>query len=265
MTDGAQDFETFAHGCALMTSAIQEGKLRTALNVTTDWPEERLADALLQLFPDRLPESDLLFIGSGISLLENIQEASAASTCYPFWQAQMKMSQQFYHSPRLAVISSFNSFSNWFSLSPGLLSALRKPSDSLGIILIALFLANMTLCKVLMPLRMWPETAKSPLGLPIRSLQQTEQWIEAIYRTVPESEQGQLTRPRIMMRMFPYTSLFVRDEGAENRKLEILQDLENKAHMVVGDILRLGSDLTTWFEKTLTAEYRAQKMTSAPG
>lgn len=261
MPDGAQDFETFAHGCALTTSAIQEGGLRTVLNVAMEWPEQKLSEALHLAFPDTLPETDLIFIQSGIQLLNDLQPAAAASVCYPFWHALNMTSTQFCEWPRQAYISSFKSFGKWFFLSPVLLSALRKPSDSsLAVIFIAIFLANMTLCHVLIPMRMWAETAECPHGPPWKTLQQIAQWIEAIYQTVPEAEQGKLTRPKIIVEMFPDTPAIVRDKAAEEWKVEILNDLGNKAHMIVGDILRLGSDVSTWFEEALLAKYRAQKV-----
>ncbi|RMZ92698.1 hypothetical protein DV736_g23, partial [Chaetothyriales sp. CBS 134916] len=269
MPDGNRDFDTFAHGCALTTSTIQQRELKTVLKVGASWPVERLADALALVIPASLPDPVIGFIKYVISHLDSVREPAQDSTLHPFWSAQYEMCILLTTNPRQGYISSLNSFGKWFLLAQGLLASMRNPTNgNLALVIIAAFLANITWSKVLVPLYTWNSVSQEGLprlpikAVPISTIQEAAQWIEAMDMVLPEEDRAKLTFSRTILDRCrgKLDNVLAQDNGADVAlagKVATLNDLSNKAHILLGSILRIGADLATWFEDALLARYVA--------
>ena len=264
MPDALRDFETFAQGCELTTTTITDKKLRTILNVTPEWSQDRVTQSL-QFIPDSLSEGDQIFAKSGLDLLDEMEAAARQTGCHDFWFACRSMAALFMQSPSAAWMSSLHAYSRWYLMSPGVIKALKMPQDYTAMILVAVFLANMVFSDVLVPYHLWPDHIGATSKLPVMTLQHTAQWIEAMYQTVPDCAQAKMTRSKIMIELFPQLPPLRDSETQMKSKMDVLEHISERAHMLVGSVLRLGSDLTEWFENLLEVKCKTQKAVSMPG
>jgi hypothetical protein len=147
----------------------------------------------------------------------------------------------------------------------------------------------MVLIKLLIPLQLWPDPQAH--RLPISTLQQMTDWVTAMEIALPDSVSHHLQWARMIVDMIPRPSAkprkpitiydawtrAIQDGRATIRsssplpidqKVDVLLNLKVKAHMLVGDIVRLGSELTSWFEDYLVTNYRrssiSKSATNAP-
>jgi Fungal Zn(2)-Cys(6) binuclear cluster domain/Fungal specific transcription factor domain len=245
VVDGLEDFGTFVQGSALVTERIRCSGLKTALNVTQGWPQHRIRPGLEHI---ERQMTDFTLIHQGLQALTDISSSLEITKESKFLQALRTTLSSFVRSPVQGYLESMLSYGHWYRLGEGLLVALRGTSSNpTTVVLIAAFLANMVLIKVLIPLQTWPPSMSNKL--PFKTLQEMEQWVDAINASVPEHIQQYLSWPKSIFGLLPTSQI---QQNASVRsfdaKVDILRNMELKAHMLLGDILRLGSELTSWFE-----------------
>ena len=209
--------------------------------------------------------TDLSPIEEGLDALDDLRQSLVMSSDEVFWLAMRRSLSAFLQSPTKGYLESMLAYGRWYSLAPGLLKALRgAASNPSAIILVATFMASMILIKLLVPLQTWQDT--SPSKLPHNALCQMRQWVYAIDQTVPDNMRKTIDWAKSIMELLPLPST----EDSETTfspplsleaKIDMLQNMEKKAHMVLGDVVRLGSELTSWFEDFVY--HMSSKRTSA--
>ena len=254
ITGGTQDYEIFVRGTAIVTEKIRDSKSKTHLNVTQDWPQERLAAGLEEI---QSKMSDFSLIEQGLQALERAS-LMEMTTDVVHWKAMHDTFVAFRKSPIQGYRISMLSFGKWYDLANGLLQALSDPENTSAVVLLAIFsAANMVLINLLVPLQVWPSGSTD--NMPSKTLRQLSEWLEAVEHTLPDSMSQYLDWPKTIMEMI---STYISHEAATtidsnlDTKIDMLLNRKTKAHMILGDIVGLSSELTSWFETFLCRRTR---------
>lgn len=281
IVDGMKDFQVLVQGCALITDKIQQSRLKTVLNVDPDWPRHKI-HAGVQHIQANLQGSHMALVKSGLETLQDVQASKSLSDEQMFWKACYVTLDQFCSSPVEGYSFSIMRYGMWYHLAGGMLKALRGPDNGTVLILIALFMSNMILLKVLIPFQIWPEARDR---LPICTLWRMLHCIELIDEHVDESDRRHVAWAKQVVRVLSELAPEVQHDELNPKlklsKAAILHDLHTRlvllflflftsrfalhstkksypdffdfsfpsAHMFLGDVLRLGSEVTAWFEE----------------
>lgn len=199
ISDAMKDFSVLVQGCALITNKIQQSRLETVLNVSPDWPRHQIEPAL-HFIQANLEEQHMALVKTGIQCLQEIQASTALSEELLFFKACFVTLEQFYQSPVEGYTFSISRYSAWYHLADGMLKALRDPHNWTILVLIASFMANMILLKVLIPLHTWPNGKDR---LPFGTLRRMMHWIESIDELVEKSHRRHVAWAREVVKLVP--------------------------------------------------------------
>ncbi|KAK5052131.1 hypothetical protein LTR84_002935 [Exophiala bonariae] len=264
ISDAMKDFSVLVQGCALITNKIQQSRLKTVMNVSPDWPRHQIEPAL-QVIQANLHEHHMVLVKTGLECLQEIQETTTLSEELLFFKACFVTLEQFYMSPVEGYTFSITRYSAWYRLAGGMLEALRDPDNWTVLVLVASFMANMILLKVLIPIHAWPDGKDR---LPFCTLRRMMLWIEAIDEHVEKSRRRHITWARDIVSLVPMAAPQVHyndsrvDQGAS--RIDLLHELPSSAHMVLGEVLRLGSEVTAWFEEFVSDMYQTSQKVIQP-
>jgi hypothetical protein len=281
-TDAIQDFDVFIKGAALVTERIREYGTKTTLNLANDWPLPRLEVGMDQIAHHVVIDKNLFL--RGLQALQDIEDELPVTSDMRFLLAMRSTLELFLTDPVEGYLNSITSYGHWYTIASGLLDAIRTSTSATGVVLIATFFANMVLIKLLIPLQLWPDPQAH--RLPTSTLQQMTDWVTAMEIALPDSVSHHLQWARMIVDMIPRPSAkprkpitiydawtrAIQDGRATIRsssplpidqKVDVLLNLKVKAHMLVGDIVRLGSELTSWFEDYLVTNYRRSSISKS--
>lgn len=132
--------------------------------------------------------------------LLGIEKATILSADRPFWKALTMTLIQFSSSPVEAYVHSILRYSAWYDLAGGLLTTLQQHDNWTALVLIASYLANVILLKVLIPLQIWPE---SNHRLPVFTLRYMTHWIEAVVEHVNEPHRRHVAWANYVVKLIP--------------------------------------------------------------
>lgn len=282
ISDGMKDFSVLVQGCALITNKIQQSKLKTVLIVSHDWPRHEI-DRGLQHIEAKLQDSHMALVKTGLESLHEIQQARALSDAYPFWKACVVTLEHFISSPVEGYTFSITRYSAWYHLAGEMLKALRHQNNWTVFAIVATFMANMILLKVVIPLHTWPEGKRR---LPFGTLRRMLHWIEVIDKYVEEPHRRYVAWARHIATLVPELPPETHYDHSRPKlgssRTDLLDDLParlvflsfqpsiflsqaypdslitvSSAHMILGEILRLGSEVTAWFEEFVSDMYQA--------
>lgn len=194
LPDALTDFDVFVRGCALATGKIRESGMRTALNVSPEWPQRKLEAALQHLQDKSL---DVPLVRRALHGIDQVLDSTSNPYCHGFGRAMQQTIGGFRESAAKGFLLSSIGYNQWYDLGSGLLQALRDPSDPAPMILGAFFLGDLAMTKLVIPLHLYPDTPRAQL--PASILRQMASWVEAINDTVPKSAQKLLAWPNEMM------------------------------------------------------------------
>lgn len=228
IADGMKDFQVLVQGCALITNKIQQSNLKTVINVSPDWPRHKI-DPGVRYIQANLHDSHMALVKSGLETLKDIQASSVLSDELLFWKACAVTLEHFASSPLEGYTFSIIRYSAWYYLAGGMLNALRRQDNWTVLVLIASFLANMILLKVLIPLQIWPEGRDR---LPICTLRRMLRLIEAIDEHVEESHRRHLAWAKQVVQLVPELPPEINYDRSKSKltssKTAILDDLQTR-------------------------------------
>jgi hypothetical protein len=228
ISDGMKDFQVLVQGCALITNKIQQSNLKTILNVSPDWPRHRI-DPGVQHIQANLQDSHMALVKSGLESLRAIQASTVLSDELLFWKACALTLEQFASSPLEGYNFSITRYGAWYYLVGGMLNALRRQDNWTVLVLIASFLANMILLKVLIPLQIWPGGRDR---LPICTLRRMLHLIEVIDEHVEEQYRRHLAWAKQVVQLVPELppeTFYHRSKSMpRSSKTAILDDLQTR-------------------------------------
>ncbi|KEF60601.1 uncharacterized protein A1O9_02162 [Exophiala aquamarina CBS 119918] len=249
IVDGMKDFQVLVQGCALITDKIQQSRLKTVLNVDPDWPSHKI-HAGMQHIQASLQAHHMALVKSGLETLREIQASKGLTDEHLFWKACYVTLDQFCSSPVEGYSFSIMRYSMWYHLAGGMLKALRGPDNGTVLVLIASFMSNMILLKVLIPFQIWPDAHDR---LPMCTLRRMVHCIEVIDEHIGESDGRYVAWAKQVVRLLSEVVPEIQHDELSPKlrssKIAILRDLQTSAHMFLGDVLRLGSEVTAWFEE----------------
>lgn len=256
MSDATDDFNVAVRGCALVEEKLRRENIKTAFQMATHDLQTRLSNALKEAHPrlSRIPSPKL-----ASSLLHELIPRVENTPAYPFAMAISRTLSKFQHSPAEAYTESLANFSQWYYLAMGIVDTLRHPTEAIYTVLLqGILTANMIWMKVLIPLILWPRRNEKNNPFPSKALFEASCWIEAIAEWVPLEYQHILSWSMRVVEAVP-AKLMRFDARSPNRaacvsaKLAILYNISQHAHKMLGSILRLASELVSWFEGHATA------------
>jgi len=198
IADGMRDFQVLVQGCALVTDKIQQARLKTVLNVDPDWPRHRI-HAGMQHIQANLQARHVALVQSGLDALRDVQASRVLDDEHLFWKACYVTLDQFCSSPVDGYSFSIMRYGMWFHLVGGMLKGLRRPDNGTLLVLIASFMSNMILLKVLIPLQVWPEARGR---LPMFTLCRMAQCIEVIDEHISEADRQYVVWAKQVIRVF---------------------------------------------------------------
>lgn len=259
MHDAIDDFSIAVRGCALVTEKLRREKIETSFQLMSEGvyerlrPDLKLADQQLAILPSVEP---------ALRTLIDLEDYINSSKAKPFAEAISRTLMKFSHSPAEAYIESLNHFDGWYHLALGVIDSLHNPDQATSAIVLELILlANMVWLKLLIPLQIWPrlhiKSTDNPI--PSKALVEIAHWVEATAQFLPSEHQIFMEWPSGVVDAIPWATLQVGlpsetvTAASVAAKLEILRDINSQAHVMLGWILRLASELASWFEGHVVA------------
>jgi hypothetical protein len=226
--DGLEDMKVLVQGCALITSRIQEHKLKTALIVSPERPRPRVEHGLAHIQAS-IPVNYVSLIRAGAESLSSIEQATILSADRPFWKALTMTLIQFSSTPVEGYVHSIQRYGAWYDLARGLLTTLQQRDNWTALVLVASYLANAILLKVLIPLHIWPE---SNHRFPVLTLRYMTHWIEAIYEHVNEPHRRHVAWAKHVVQRIPELPTETRSKAkpmSKSSKGVILDHLQTRS------------------------------------
>ena len=253
MADATDDFNIAVRGCALVEEKLRAEKIQTAFQLTPNDMYLRLGRALKAAEPRlrTIPTPDL-----ALDLLHELMPLVRTSSAFPFAQAVEQCMTKLQHEPVEAYIDSLINFSQWYHLALGIVGSLREPNEAAHIVVLeGMLLANMIWMKVLIPLILWPRRSEKTNPFPGKALLEASFWIEAIAGWVPLDYQHLMAWSVRVTEAIPHNLLKITyNKHTINRarsvagKLDILYRIDSQAHTMLASVLRIASELASWFE-----------------
>ncbi|KPI38229.1 uncharacterized protein AB675_983 [Cyphellophora attinorum] len=259
MADAAHDFSVAVRGCAVVEEKLRREQIQTAFELGLKDLHGRLTKSLTAAHPRlaTIPTPDL-----AMSLVREILPHVKDLAAYPFALAIDRCLAKFQYSPAEAYTESLANFSQWYHLALGIVDCLRSPTEAVYVVVLqGILTANMIWMKVLIPLILWPRRSEKTNPFPRKALFEGSCWVESIAEWVPLQYQHLLSWsirvidaiPKKLMNTSTCNSSVHSRAANVSAKLETLHNIHNHAHKMLGSILRLASELVSWFEGHATA------------
>ena len=253
------EYLTHVRGCTVLTEHVKKSKSSTAFDLSTDRVTKVLLAKVEPLMVDCQYED---LINEAIDACTELQANTTERADNEYVAAIRLILTSVGQNLAFGLIVDIDIYALWYHLGEAYMKVFIRQDSPISKIMLSYLMAIRLLIHVVLPWRWWPETV---LAMPPGQLvPDTIQVIEVCDSFIPEELQHLMEWPRQTIARIP--DVLKEFEATEtlrfSRELQTyyLQTAERNAHVLLGDVMRLCTCLTGWFEELLRYKVKIEEM-----